>query len=981
MHRRRKHARETRDARLNDLLSRVDPSSYPVPDQAHVPATLDWASFPAGLDPSKGDLDEDRASRKRAQLASMVGHVSSVVEAAGGAMRIVDCGAGSGHLGLMLAQLFPRSHVVLLERKEWSCKTAEERIAAMELTNCEIRCQDIRDFAEEGRRRGGASGAAGAGAAVVTPPFDLCVSLHSCGLLTDLIVTLCVETGASFVLCPCCYGQIGEKRQHPRSQRLAALYTKHEFPHVASGADFVVRKGDWDFAGTDAFRVARSCMRLVDYDRGSWAEETGRYRVWQSCLEPITCSAKNNILAGVHSAHRRPGGGDVAGIQQEEQKGGGGGGGDGGGGGVPPAEETVQIAPPVMATGAMSKDALRQGLHIDYEPAKYPQLLRAKAEEAFEKMLPFFLSADGDDDEASRREGVARQLRNLGGEGGDGGGGGGGAQQLLIAAATSKDRGEDEDEDGKNSVLGGVVETDRQRTVVSVFGSPPSHHRLRCRFAIRPRQQEEEGRAEDGAEEKRWSAATEEEEPAEKVAKDSSPAKKSGGLSSSPSPSSSPRRLSPRLCYAISITATDWIPLTGSFPLASRRICAAMDGLLEELDVDGADGDELRGGLQAVEFLGAFGTSDLLITLVYDRPIGGPIRGGDDGGTNGTSSHDDPSSVGAWRGAATRLRERLCECMPRHLRRWQGGGCSSGGRDDDDEAAGESAPEGGTHSSDDMSKLNILGRSKGVMVAAHRNTIDECVPLPDGRKLWYRQVQGSFSNPNGAVNAQVLGWLSRLADAVVVPALRNQGGGKGGAGGEGRAGGSVATGGLGPDLLELYCGGGNHTVALASKFRRILCVELDKNLCNVCRHNLRTNGVGNVEVRECHSHRFCQHLLRDIGKQVTKDLSAAATTDSTTSDTASSSGSSSGGGSSFGAVLVDPPRAGLDPVTLSLVRAFPFVFYISCNPDALVANLEAGLGQSHVIAQAALFDQFPYTRHTEVGVLLVARDYYEKHML
>ena len=33
------------------------------------------------------------------------------------------------------------------------------------------------------------------------------------------------------------------------------------------------------------------------------------------------------------------------------------------------------------------------------------------------------------------------------------------------------------------------------------------------------------------------------------------------------------------------------------------------------------------------------------------------------------------------------------------------------------------------------------------------------------------------------------------------------------------------------DLLELYCGAANHTVALAHNFNRVLCVELNKSLC------------------------------------------------------------------------------------------------------------------------------------------------------
>lgn len=40
----------------------------------------------------------------------------------------------------------------------------------------------------------------------------------------------------------------------------------------------------------------------------------------------------------------------------------------------------------------------------------------------------------------------------------------------------------------------------------------------------------------------------------------------------------------------------------------------------------------------------------------------------------------------------------------------------------------------------------------------------------------------------------------------------------------------------------------------------------------------------------------------------------------------------------FGAVLVDPPRAGLDATTLSLVTGFDHIIYISCNPTVALAE-------------------------------------------
>ena len=48
----------------------------------------------------------------------------------------------------------------------------------------------------------------------------------------------------------------------------------------------------------------------------------------------------------------------------------------------------------------------------------------------------------------------------------------------------------------------------------------------------------------------------------------------------------------------------------------------------------------------------------------------------------------------------------------------------------------------------------------------------------------------------------------------------------------------------------------------------------------------------------------------------------------------------------FDVVLVDPPRAGLDPDTLELVSRFDVVLYISCDPEALWRNANDG-GRGH----------------------------------
>jgi tRNA (uracil-5-)-methyltransferase len=73
----------------------------------------------------------------------------------------------------------------------------------------------------------------------------------------------------------------------------------------------------------------------------------------------------------------------------------------------------------------------------------------------------------------------------------------------------------------------------------------------------------------------------------------------------------------------------------------------------------------------------------------------------------------------------------------------------------------------------------------------------------------------------------------------------------------------------------------------------------------------------------------------------------------------------------FGAVLVDPPRAGLDPLTLELVAHYNHVLYVSCNPFvSLRRDLDGLLTHGFALQRLALIDHFPYTPHTECAVYL-----------
>lgn len=217
--------------------------------------------------------------------------------------------------------------------------------------------------------------------------------------------------------------------------------------------------------------------------------------------------------------------------------------------------------------------------------------------------------------------------------------------------------------------------------------------------------------------------------------------------------------------------------------------------------------------------------------------------------------------------------------------------------------------------------VQLIGRSRKQKVVLDRDWLLEQFEL-NGRNLQYQQIEGGFTQPNGGVNRKMLGWACEQA---------------------GR---------LGGDLLELYCGNGNFTIALAPLFDRVLATEVSKSSVQAAHYNLNANRCENVALVRMSSEEISGALTRgEVFRRMQGiDLDQY----------------------HFSTLFVDPPRCGLDDTTLELARGFERILYISCSPQSLQDNV-AALHATHEISAAAVFDQFPYTHHLECGLLLTRR--------
>ena len=153
----------------------------------------------------------------------------------------------------------------------------------------------------------------------------------------------------------------------------------------------------------------------------------------------------------------------------------------------------------------------------------------------------------------------------------------------------------------------------------------------------------------------------------------------------------------------------------------------------------------------------------------------------------------------------------------------------------------------------------------------------------------------------------------------------------------------------GGDLLELYCGNGNFSIAMAAHFDRVLATEIAKSSVNSAQHNIAVNKIDNGTIIRMSSEDFTEALKaeRQFRRLEGIDL----------------------GSYNCKTILVDPPRSGLDKDTEAMVAGYDNIIYISCNPKTLKDNLDV-LCKTHKVEKFAMFDQFPYTDHMECGVYL-----------
>ena len=141
-------------------------------------------------------------------------------------------------------------------------------------------------------------------------------------------------------------------------------------------------------------------------------------------------------------------------------------------------------------------------------------------------------------------------------------------------------------------------------------------------------------------------------------------------------------------------------------------------------------------------------------------------------------------------------------------------------------------------------------------------------------------------------------------------------------------------------VLDLYCGVGTITLAMAKAAGRVIGVEVVEQAVEDARENARRNGIENAEF-------FCG----DAGKAALELEKQGVIPD---------------------VVIVDPPRKGLNEDTIqALANMSPRrIVYVSCDPATLGRDVALLKTHGYRVKNAMAADLFPRCAHVETVVLL-----------
>ena len=143
-------------------------------------------------------------------------------------------------------------------------------------------------------------------------------------------------------------------------------------------------------------------------------------------------------------------------------------------------------------------------------------------------------------------------------------------------------------------------------------------------------------------------------------------------------------------------------------------------------------------------------------------------------------------------------------------------------------------------------------------------------------------------------------------------------------------------------LLDLYCGIGTIGLIASQYVKEVVGIEIVEQAVKDAENNALLNKVTNTS--------FYTGEAKDVAQRLLED------------------------GKYFNVIFVDPPRKGLDDVTIeTIIKLNPErLVYISCNPATLARDLVIFDQKGYKVKKIQPVDMFPNTYHVETVVLMCA---------
>ena len=141
-------------------------------------------------------------------------------------------------------------------------------------------------------------------------------------------------------------------------------------------------------------------------------------------------------------------------------------------------------------------------------------------------------------------------------------------------------------------------------------------------------------------------------------------------------------------------------------------------------------------------------------------------------------------------------------------------------------------------------------------------------------------------------------------------------------------------------LCDLYCGIGTIGIFASKKVKKVYGIEIVKEAVEVAKENAKINNVNNIE--------FVTGDVEQAFKELVEERNIIPT-----------------------AIIVDPPRRGLDETTISKILDLEVkkLVYVSCNPATMVRDIKL-MNEKYEVKEIQPIDMFPFTSSIEnVAVL------------